>query len=78
MSQGAQLKMVAFLKMALWLFTEGSKKIGEGKIRSLQKESKTIKEVHAGFECAFLVEGFSDWEVDDKVECFLEMIQEKK
>jgi translation initiation factor IF-2 len=29
-----------------------------------------VKEVHAGFECAFLVDGFSEWHEDDRVECY--------
>ena len=47
-----------------------SKKIGEGKITSLQREKHAVKEVHAGFECAFIVEGFTDWQVDDRVDCY--------
>lgn len=50
----------------------GKNKIGEGPIKSLERDKKTVKEVHAGFECAFLVDGFNDWKVDDRVECFLE------
>ncbi|HSW74058.1 MAG TPA: translation initiation factor IF-2, partial [Candidatus Limnocylindria bacterium] len=51
----------------------GNQKIGEGKIKSLQRDKKTVKEVHAGYECGFLVEGLEDWAVDDRVECFIEV-----
>ena len=51
----------------------GRDKIGEGKIMSLQREKKTVKEAHAGYECGFVVDGITDWEVDDRVECFLEV-----
>lgn len=51
----------------------GNKKIGQGKIKSLQRDKKVVKEVHSGFECAFLVEGITDWAVDDRVECFIEV-----
>jgi len=51
----------------------GRQKIGEGKITSLQREKKTVKEVHAGYECGFVVEGMTDWEVDDRVECFVNL-----
>ncbi|MFA5075007.1 MAG: translation initiation factor IF-2 [Candidatus Babeliales bacterium] len=44
-----------------------NKEIGEGKITSLQRETKTIKEVHAGFECGFVCDGFNDWQEDDTV-----------
>lgn len=50
-----------------------NKKIGEGIIKSLQRDKKSVKEVHTGFECGFVVEGFSDWVPDDVVECFVEM-----
>jgi len=49
----------------------GKNKIGEGKIKSLQRENKTVKEVHAGYECAFSVENLTDFKVDDRVECFV-------
>jgi translation initiation factor IF-2 len=56
-------------KMVIW---RGKYKVGEGSIKSLQRDKKSVKEVHAGFECAFMVDGFTDWQVDDRVECFLE------
>jgi len=61
--------------LVIW---RGKIKIGEGKIKSLQREKKSVKEVHAGFECGFLMEDFDDWEVDDRVECYLEVLEEKK
>ncbi len=51
----------------------GREKIGEGKITSLQRDKKTVKEVHSGYECGFVVEGITDWQVDDRVECFIEV-----
>ncbi len=56
----------------------GNQKIGEGKITSLQREKKTVKEVHAGFECGFVVEGITNWAVDDRVECFIQVPMSKK
>ncbi|KKP28165.1 MAG: Translation initiation factor IF-2 [candidate division TM6 bacterium GW2011_GWF2_30_66] len=64
------------------VFTRGSKivafrrdkKIGEGTIKSLERDKKSVKEVHAGFECGFIIDGFSAWEVDDRVECYVEVI----
>ena len=50
-----------------------NQKVGEGKITSLQREKKSVKEVHTGFECGFVVENFVDWAVDDRVECFIEV-----
>lgn len=51
----------------------GREKIGEGKITSLQRDKKTVKEVHSGFECGFMVDGITDWHVDDRVECYIEV-----
>lgn len=50
----------------------GRQKIGEGKILSLQREKKTVKEVRTGFECGFMVEGVTDIQADDRVECYIE------
>lgn len=49
-----------------------NQKIGEGSVKSLQRDKKTVKEVHAGFECALLIDGFQDWQIDDRIECFSE------
>jgi len=51
----------------------GNKKIGEGQIKSLQRDKKAMKEIAAGFEGAFLIEGFKDWVIDDRIECFIEV-----
>lgn len=56
----------------------GSKKIGEGKIRSLERENKSVKEVNAGYECAFLIDGITEWQVDDRAECHVLKPEEKK
>jgi len=51
----------------------GKTKIGEGKISSLQRDKKSVKEVFTGFECAFMVNGFTEWAEDDRVECFIDV-----
>ena len=48
----------------------GRQEIARGKIKSLQRAKKTVKEVHSGFECGFIVEGFEDWEEGDRAECY--------
>jgi len=70
---GAVVKTGRFVrdgKVSVW---RGKQRIGHGAIKSLQRDKKTVKEIHAGFECAFLVDGFDAWEVDDRVECFAEV-----
>lgn len=49
------------------------KQIGTGDIKSLQRERKVVKEVHAGFECGFVVDGFEDFAVDDQVDCYIQV-----
>ncbi len=48
------------------------KEVGSGNIKSLQRERRSVKEVHAGYECGFVVDGFEDFQVEDRIECFLE------
>lgn len=61
-------------KMVVW---RGKHKIGSGAITSLQREGKNVKEIHAGFECAFMAEGLTDFDVDDRVECFISVPEQK-
>ena len=52
-------------------------KVGEGVIKTLQKEKRSQKEVAAGFECAFIVDGFSEWQEGDFVENYIQKKVEK-
>ncbi|MEX0849608.1 MAG: translation initiation factor IF-2 [Candidatus Dependentiae bacterium] len=61
-------------KVVVW---RGKQKIGQGQIISLQREGKNVKEVHAGFDCAFRVEGLDDFYEDDRVECFISVPEGK-
>lgn len=51
------------------------KKVGEGKIASLQRDRKAVKEVHSKFECGFIADVYHEWEVDDVVHCFAEVAE---
>jgi len=55
-------------KVVVW---RRNQNIGEGAITSLQREGKTVKEVHTGFECAFMAQDLTDFAVDDRVECYI-------
>lgn len=70
---GAQVKSGIFARNGNVVIWRGKHRVGKGPIKSLQRDRKTVKEVHTGFECAFLIDGFSEWEVDDRVECFLDV-----
>jgi|GEM_PF-1165607 len=69
---GSYLKQGIFTRDGSVVIWRGNKKVGEGKIISLQRDKNAVKEVHAGYECAFMVEDFKDWQLDDRVECFVE------
>ncbi len=57
-------------KGAHLIIWRGKIKIAEGVVQSLQREKKTVKELAVGLEGALFVDGFSDWSVDDRAECF--------
>lgn len=73
---GAQVKSGRFTRDCKLVIYRNKQKIGEGPIKSLQRERKAVKEVHSGFECGFIVDKFTDWAVDDRVECFIDIPEE--
>jgi translation initiation factor IF-2 len=70
---GALMRDGRFTRDGYAVIWRGKTKIGEGKISSLQRDKKSVKEVFAGFEFAFMVHGFSEWAEDDRVECFIDV-----
>lgn len=70
---GSYVKEGRFAREGTVLCWRGKQKIGGGAIKSLERDRKSVKEVHAGFEFAFFVDNFNDWQVDDRVECFIEV-----
>lgn len=70
---GCYVKDGRFTKDGYIKVWRGRQKVGEGKITSLQREKKSVKEVHTGFECGFVVQDLKDWAVDDRVECYIDI-----
>jgi translation initiation factor IF-2 len=70
---GAIVRDGKFTREGQVVVWRGKTKIGEGKISSLQRDKKSVKEVLTGFECAFMVHNFTDWSEDDRVECFIDI-----
>ena len=54
----------------------GDKLIFDGNILSLKRFKDEVKEVKAGFECGVVLDGFSDYVVDDTMEVYV--VEEKK
>ena len=70
---GCYVKEGIFSRNSKVVCLRNGEKVGEGKIKSLQREGKVVKEIHAGYECGFICEGFNDWQVDDIVQSFSEV-----
>jgi len=69
---GAHVKDGRITRDSILVVYRGNKKIGEGKLRSLQREKRSVKEVHGGYECGFMLEHYDDWAVGDRVEAYIE------
>ena len=67
---GSYIKDGVFSRDGIAKVWRRNKLLAEGAIKSLQRDKRTVKEVHAGYECGFLVEGFSEFQIDDRVECY--------
>ena len=50
--------------------------IYEGELSSLKRFKDEVKEVKNGFECGIVIEGFSDYQVDDRIEAYI--LEQKK
>jgi translation initiation factor IF-2 len=72
---GAVIRDGRFTRDGFVVIWRGKTKVGEGKITSLQRDKKSVKEIANGFECAFMVDGFTEWAEDDRVECFIDVIK---
>lgn len=66
---GSYIKSGHFFRGAQVRILRHNKKVGEGKVKSLQRDRKSVNEISAGHECAFIVDGFNDWIEGDRVEC---------
>lgn len=71
---GARVKSGRLIRDAKVAIFRQQTKVGEGVMKSLERERRPIKEATTGFECAFSVDGFVDWLPDDIVECYQEVV----
>ncbi|MDP3787943.1 MAG: translation initiation factor IF-2 [Candidatus Chromulinivorax sp.] len=67
---GAGVSQGSMRKGQLVAIYRNNKKIGEGTIKSLQKEKRAVDIVQEGFDCAFRIDSFESWKVGDVVVCF--------
>lgn len=69
---GCVVRKGKFVKEGYVVAKRDDKPFGEGKLRSLQRDKKSVKEVLSGFECAFFVDSITDWQEGDIAECLIE------
>lgn len=67
---GAGVSQGSIKKGQLMAIYRQGKKIGEGFIKSLQRDKRTADVVQEGFDCAFRIDGFDSWKLGDDVICF--------
>lgn len=67
---GAGVWQGSIKKGQLLAIYRGGKKIGEGVIKSLQKDKRAVDVASEGFDCAFRLESFDSWKIGDEVVCF--------
>ncbi len=53
--------------------TRQKREVGRALIKSLQRERKSVKEVHAGHECGLITDSFHDWQEGDNVTVYLKV-----
>ena len=67
---GVYIRKGKVVKDLIGVVMRGNQEIFEGKVKSLQKDKKVVKELLVGSEGAFIMDGFSDWQEDDLVVCY--------
>jgi translation initiation factor IF-2 len=68
---GSRVRSGIFSKDGKVVCVRMGKIVGEGAIASLQRDRKSVKEVHKDMEFAFISKGFQDWQLGDVVECLV-------
>ncbi|KKP96045.1 MAG: Translation initiation factor IF-2 [candidate division TM6 bacterium GW2011_GWE2_36_25] len=71
---GCSVKSGKIIRGSNAIVWRGPSKIGEGKVQTLQRERRSMKEVAAGFECGLVIAGIADYQPDDRIECFVEEV----
>jgi translation initiation factor IF-2 len=51
----------------LW---RGNQVVHESRIASLRHLKEDVREIAAGYECGIVLEGFTDYQEGDRIECF--------
>lgn len=68
---GCKVTSGEFRRNAKVRILRDNKEIYKGDLSSLKHEKEDVREVRTGFECGMAFKGSSDFQVGDKVECFV-------
>jgi translation initiation factor IF-2 len=71
---GAAIESGTFQQGSKVKIVRNGKVIGRGVIRTLQRDKNKVSTVTEGNDCAFAVDGFSEWQEGDLVHCFTEVM----
>ncbi len=74
---GSRVSSGVFVRNAVAVCVRSGREIGKAKITSLERNKKSVKEVHIDSEFAFITKDFQDWQVGDVVHCMAEVPKEK-
>ena len=67
---GVYIRKGKVVKDLIGVVMRRNQEIFEGKVKSLQKDKKVVKELLLGSEGAFIMDGFAEWQEDDVVLCY--------
>ena len=67
---GVYVRKGKITKDLIGVVMRGNEEVYQGKIRSLQKDKKVVKDLPMGAEGAFIMDGFTGWLEDDVVFCY--------
>lgn len=69
---GAAVEEGSIQKNAKFRVYRAGAVVGNGVIKTLQKERASVATVSAGHDCAFASDNFSGWKIGDEVRCYIE------
>lgn len=65
-------------KGAMVTVKRGKQTVFEGKLTSLRRVKDNVEEVQSGLECGIGCDGFLDWQVDDMIDCYMNVTKTRR
>lgn len=70
---GSRVSNGVFSRNGIVICKRNGEEIGRGKVSSLERNKKAVKEVHVDMEFAFMTKDFQEWQLGDTAECFIDV-----